>query len=406
MWNHHDQPRSFDLSDFKTEAFCADSFTFAQTDLDLTDVAELRILFMEPTMIEFALRGGATTLCLVLSLQWWLQRHSAGFIFYGALFMFAVSGHSLVGFCLISSNQVSTALGWIYPPLAFFSMLAPVFFWWFALSLFDDQFQWRWLYALPCAEIGFRFCSGYFAPDRTLNELSILTHTLTLMALWFHVLYMLFRDWSSDMLDTRRTLRAIIVAVVPAIGLLIMGVELLLHAQLIARPLTQIHAVILIGCAVALSIWGSKPRIELFHQDSSPGTTKPTEETNNYTSDDLSISDHLELQRLQELMHQGLYKTESLTMKTLAEEINIPEHRLRKLINRGLGFKNFRAYLNALRIPEAQNILSDPTNVRVHIATLAFDLGFGSIASFNRAFKAATGQTPTRFRTEQLKKNN
>jgi AraC-like DNA-binding protein len=36
------------------------------------------------------------------------------------------------------------------------------------------------------------------------------------------------------------------------------------------------------------------------------------------------------------------------------------------------------------------------------VLTIALDLGFGSIGPFNRAFKDATGMTPTEFRRAHL----
>ena len=53
---------------------------------------------------------------------------------------------------------------------------------------------------------------------------------------------------------------------------------------------------------------------------------------------------------------------------------------------------------DSYRIPEAQQVLADPEQVRKPVLTIALDLGYGSLGPFNRAFKATTGQTPTEFR--------
>jgi AraC-like DNA-binding protein len=42
--------------------------------------------------------------------------------------------------------------------------------------------------------------------------------------------------------------------------------------------------------------------------------------------------------------------------------------------------------------------LVDPARRDLPVLTLALDAGFQSIGPFNRAFKAATGLTPTEFR--------
>jgi AraC-like DNA-binding protein len=54
------------------------------------------------------------------------------------------------------------------------------------------------------------------------------------------------------------------------------------------------------------------------------------------------------------------------------------------------------------RIDEAKAALADPAQKQVPVLTIAMDAGFQSIGPFNRAFKAATGQTPTEFRRDAL----
>jgi AraC-like DNA-binding protein len=107
--------------------------------------------------------------------------------------------------------------------------------------------------------------------------------------------------------------------------------------------------------------------------------------------------------RLDEAMTRGaLWRREGLTIGALAETLAVPEHRLRRVINAGLGHRNFAAFLNAHRIAAAQAALADPANAGRTVAAIAFDLGFGSLGPFNRAFKDATGRTPTEFRQQAL----
>jgi len=82
----------------------------------------------------------------------------------------------------------------------------------------------------------------------------------------------------------------------------------------------------------------------------------------------------------------------------LAVKLGMPEHRLRVLINNGLGHRNFNAFVNRYRIEEAKAALADPAQIDVPVLTIALDAGFQSLAPFNRAFKADTGLTPTEFR--------
>ncbi len=92
------------------------------------------------------------------------------------------------------------------------------------------------------------------------------------------------------------------------------------------------------------------------------------------------------------------WRREGLTIGALAEEVGVPEHRLRRLINDNLGHRNFAAFVNTRRIEAAKALLADPAQARTTVAAIAFELGFGSLGPFNRAFKEATGKTPTEWR--------
>ena len=62
------------------------------------------------------------------------------------------------------------------------------------------------------------------------------------------------------------------------------------------------------------------------------------------------------------------------------------------------GFRNFADFLNARRIEAARTALADPDKARLPVSSIAFDLGYASLGPFNRAFKDATGLTPTAWR--------
>ena len=106
---------------------------------------------------------------------------------------------------------------------------------------------------------------------------------------------------------------------------------------------------------------------------------------------------------LQRLMAEGhAYRSEDLTVASLAQRLAVPEYRLRRLINQRLGHRNFSTYVNGWRLAEVRAVLADPARSAVPVLTVALDAGFQSIGPFNRAFKTATGLTPTEFRRQQL----
>ncbi len=105
------------------------------------------------------------------------------------------------------------------------------------------------------------------------------------------------------------------------------------------------------------------------------------------------------LERLgQRLVSERLYAREALTIARLAELLDAQEHVLRRVVNRGLGYRNFNDFLHAYRLSEAAARLHDPAERRVPVLTIALEAGYGSIGPFNRAFKARFGVTPTEFR--------
>jgi AraC-like DNA-binding protein len=102
---------------------------------------------------------------------------------------------------------------------------------------------------------------------------------------------------------------------------------------------------------------------------------------------------------LRELMEeQRVYRQQGLSIGDLGARLGTPEYRLRRLIHRRLGHRNFSSFINGYRLAEARSALADPTQARVPILTIALDAGFQSLAPFNRAFKAATGMTPSDYR--------
>jgi len=115
-------------------------------------------------------------------------------------------------------------------------------------------------------------------------------------------------------------------------------------------------------------------------------------------ADDWSPAERVLQGRLEAVMQQRIWLEPGLTIGLLATRLEVQEHRLRALINRRLGHRNFSAFLNTHRIAEAQRRLADSAQVDLPVLTIAMDLGYGSLAPFNRAFREVVGQTPTEFR--------
>ncbi|SFM14016.1 helix-turn-helix domain-containing protein [Marinobacter zhejiangensis] len=104
--------------------------------------------------------------------------------------------------------------------------------------------------------------------------------------------------------------------------------------------------------------------------------------------------------QLAELMAAGFYRTEKLTLRKLSDKIEIPEYRLRKVINQTLGYRNFNDYINQLRVAEAAERLLD--DAQVPVLNVSLDVGYRTLSSFNRAFREIKNTTPTEYRQQHL----
>jgi len=91
-----------------------------------------------------------------------------------------------------------------------------------------------------------------------------------------------------------------------------------------------------------------------------------------------------------------------LTLADVAQKLNTNTSYLSKAINDLLN-KNFSAYINELRIHEAQIMLSDKKFSKLSIEGIALSSGFNSKSAFNTAFKKFTGVTPSFFQKSALK---
>jgi len=103
--------------------------------------------------------------------------------------------------------------------------------------------------------------------------------------------------------------------------------------------------------------------------------------------------------RLKILMkEEALYKNPDLTLNLLSQKLGIKPYLLTKSLN-SIIQKKFTDYINELRIKEVKRLLNDPKNANYTLLGLAYDAGFNSKASFNRAVKKLTGNSPSNLKS-------
>lgn len=94
---------------------------------------------------------------------------------------------------------------------------------------------------------------------------------------------------------------------------------------------------------------------------------------------------------------------EELTLDLVSEKLHLSKYYISRLINKKLK-QNFNEYINNLRIAEACNLLRE-TDIKM--ADISEEVGFGTIRSFNRAFKLVMSISPAEYRrrNNELKQN-
>ena len=203
-----------------------------------------------------------------------------------------------------------------------------------------------------------------------------------------------------DLVERRRRLRPVlvIVAVLYTGGTLVMSVLGRDHPP---DPSSRIvEASVLAALAVAFALVGLRAGRPLFSPlPVETGRSDPDDTPVPTTGVD-SQEDAL-LARLRQLMEEEkIYRREGFGVNVLVAALDVPEYRLRRLINQRLGHRNFSSFVNGYRLAEATAALADPAQAGVPILTIALDSGFQSIGPFNRAFKAHAGMTPSEYRKQ------
>ncbi len=94
------------------------------------------------------------------------------------------------------------------------------------------------------------------------------------------------------------------------------------------------------------------------------------------------------------------YLNPSLTLRSLAEQVDIHPNQLSWLLNESIG-SNFNEFINIKRIEHFKQLVLDPDNSHISLIGLAYESGFNSKTVFNTAFKKTVGMTPKEFQKSQ-----
>ena len=345
--------------------------------------------------VDWSVRGGAFVLLGLLAA---LHLRDAGRTPAIALRVMAALGGA--AFAITSAPGAHAVMGLWGVPLRVLAAGETVVLWLCAVQLFDDGFRLR---AWHGAVWGFVLLLGLgnslLPRDHVL--LPWVNKLLTFQAEGFALLAaaQTVLSWRGDLVERRRKARAMVIATAAGYCLLLPFMDMVGDYSEVANALANlISATGLLLVALAATWSGVRLTAQAIGAPPAPAAEAPAPQPVA-----LTLADHAVLAQLERLMGvERLYRREDLNIGALAATLGLPEYRLRRLINQGLGHRNFAGFVNAWRLGDARAALADPQQAEVPVLTIALDAGFASIGPFNRAFKADTGLTPTVFRARAL----
>jgi len=347
-------------------------------------------------VLEISLRGAAIALLLLLAALLVRDARQLRAARYGVLYSLGVAATMVVWAPPLAMNPTL----WLIPlRIAAFGNSA--IFLLLATALFDDEFAPAWYYpAAWLALVALGFSGLYGGLPRSFLAMNALGLLLILLGMWRAL-----AGRSTDLVEPRRRFRVIfVVSVALYVSAILISSVLLRGGQ--EYPLYS--AIDPLG--TTLLAFGFSIMLLSVAQEGQLLSTGAASEadataTASLPAVDLTV-EREEARLLDALLHlmdeDKFYREEALSIGAVAGKLGVPEYRLRRLINRQLGHRNFNAFLNGYRLADAMEALADPSQAKVPILTIALDAGFQSIGPFNRAFKDRAGMTPTEFRRKHL----
>ncbi|MEM7290362.1 MAG: helix-turn-helix domain-containing protein [Pseudomonadota bacterium] len=254
---------------------------------------------------------------------------------------------------------------------------------WGILELFEDEFKVQWWH------IGFVLLA---IPTHYLANIhpffAIACHFSSLV-MYVYIFYVAINTRQNDLVQARCMFRLWFMSAAAIAGIVFSGLHFVFgdygmpHAYHILKG-----AVMLILCNI-FAYWVLKIRDDVWALPNGAIHAVPK---------NLSPAEMALLGKLNASMENDIWKQEGLTIRKLAEALHTPEHRLRKVINQGMGYRNFAHFVNEHRIGAACEVLADPVRADVPIISIAYEVGYASLGPFNRAFRDIVGESPTEFR--------
>ena len=334
-------------------------------------------------LLDLSLRGASIALMVLLALLLWRQAR----IGWEGRVSFAAVALTESAFLLNSTLMpldLPPALG---ANLTLIASLSPNAVTWLIVTIFLDPPLRRWPWLVGSSIVSAFLYLHQIAPEAPLAVLCAISGMVLYGALFILAL------WSSrdDLVDCRCRARPGFAAAIAGLGLVLTGGQAFGMLEEGTTLMALLKSGGIFAVTFAFALWILSPDVTLW-PDAQGGSATPPRKPAPQDPDAALIT------RIETAMADGIWREEGLSIGALASRMAVPEHRLRRAINGGLGHRNFSSFINRHRIAHAKAQLADPALAGKTVLEIAYDVGFASLGPFNRAFRAETGQSPTEFR--------
>ena len=299
----------------------------------------------------------------------------------------------LAGYLLLTAPIDDDNYGFLRGIFLLLTHLLPYALWFHVFILIKPNIRIRdihWLIKL-LAITYFAWFTYFFAYQQGGGAFHQFNHIMGI-AICAHIVFLSSFSLNDDLVQSRRQKR-VFIALAFGIYSSILAIFEIVDYSVRDDPLFSIFNSAIILCLIfGFSFFVAKTKKTIANASAESSLE------NSEANEIIPVSFKSDLIKLNAMMGDKYFTQSKLTITVLAKDLSMPEHRLRLLINKYLGFQNFSTYLNSYRILEAQKILADESQMNTPIITIALNLGYGSLGPFNRAFKHVNKLTPSEYR--------
>lgn len=349
--------------------------------------------------LDVAIRAGAIVTILLLAWLLLVNRRPISL----AAVLFAPLAVCVAGFVIGNTSLAAMRPGGAIAAIAHLaSGFTVIFLWWFCLACFDSGFKLRG----GVLGVGLAW-AAIAGADRGLlgSAVADLELSVMLVAMGFaivgHLFWRLLSERSGDLIQARQDARIMLTILLGGMLCLDLAVDAALGFawRPLAFAMTQNLMILAFGLWLAGQLFALRANVLTFGVAAGEVTAGGAATPGDRADDALR-------RRLTMLMDtHRLFLNPDLTFAAFVQHMGAPERAVRALINHDLGYDHFRTFLNRYRVAEACRLLADPARANEKLVAIALDSGFASLASFNRAFRAIQGCTPSQYQSTVPHKN-